>query len=60
MCLIDNKVLVFTNASNVLDMNVLITEEDYLLTTIRACSDAVIHLTPTPRDYSMGYKIRYQ
>ena len=50
--------MLFTNASNPLDMNVLISEEDYLLTQIQACSDAIIHLTPTPRDYTKGYEIR--
>ena len=53
----DNDFLLFVNSSNAPDTNVMLTEQDYILFTVRACSDASVRLTPLPGDYSQEYQV---
>ena len=49
--------VIFTNVTNAIDANVIVSEQDYILMTIQACSDVVVYLTPTPRDFTAAYEI---
>ena len=50
--------VLFTNVSNPTNTNVIVSEQDYVLMTVKACSDVYIHLTPRPGDYTESYEIR--
>ena len=46
----DNIVVVFTNKSNPLDSNVMMTSTPYFLFSVKSCKEAIVLWSSTPED----------
>ena len=54
----DNRIVLYTNKSNPVTYNTIITDLSYLVFMVRACDTAVLTLTPVPNNFTLVYEVQ--